>query len=239
MRGIRRGLALCIFFWLPVAGCASDQGDTGTAVSCVPGQQISCGCPGSGQGSQVCNADGKSYGPCAGCASGSGGLTGTGGWPGTGGSAGSGGAAGASGGSGGVATGGSAGAGGSTLYEQADCLASSSNGSEICDDEAVSVPAPGTPLVLVCLSDNGGTIYVSNNTGPVMSDGIARCQGWETNGQNAWDYLDYIAKMTCDSVQKELDVDLSGYVGQTVWVGTHDDPAGGGHNTPTCLAWKK
>jgi len=121
----------------------------------------------------------------------------------------------------------------------ADCIESPKNGSEICDDQAWQVQSPGSPLVLVCLNANGGTIYVASNTGPKMTDGIERCQGWETNQLNAWDNLNYIAKLVCDADQKSLDVDLSGSVGSVVYIGVHDAPTGGGHNTQSCFAWKK
>ena len=31
----------------------------------------------------------------------------------------------------------------------------------------------------MCIDDRGGKGYISSNTGPAMSDGIRRCQGWE------------------------------------------------------------
>lgn len=124
-------------------------------------------------------------------------------------------------------------------YVVADCIESPKNGSEICDDQAWQVQSPGSPLVLVCLNANGGTIYVASNTGPKMTDGVERCQGWETNQLNAWDNLNYIAKLVCDADQKSLDVDLSASVGSVVYIGVHDAPAGGGHNTQSCFAWKK
>jgi hypothetical protein len=140
--------------------------------------------------------------------------------------------------SGGSAGAGAGGSGGTPIYTQADCLVSANNGSEVCDDEGFAAPSPYQPLVLVCLNDNGGMTYVSSNTGPVMSDGVARCQGWEQNGQNAWDYLQYLYQLECDQVQKLLDVDLSNQ--GNVHVGTHDWPAvGSGHNTPVCIALKK
>lgn len=93
--------------------------------------------------------------------------------------------------------------------------------------------------MLVCLNANGGTIYVASNTGPKMTDGVERCQGWETNQLNAWDNLNYIAKLVCDADQKSLEVDLSASVGSVVYIGVHDAPAGGGHDTQSCFAWKK
>ncbi len=230
-------LGMGLFCFAIMAACGGS--DSSDSKACTPNHQLSCACPGSGQGIQICNAEGSALGPCTGCSSGTGGTSDSGIFPagGTGGSAGSGGTI--TGGSAGTTTGGTGGSGGSSGYSDTDCLVGSNNGSEVCDDEAWQVPSPGQPLVLVCLSANGGTTYVSSNTGPVMSDGIARCQGWETNGLNAWDYLQYIAKLECTSAQQTLDVDLSGMVGNTVWVGTHDNPAGGGHNTPVCIAWKK
>lgn len=240
------------------AGESSDDGAGGSAASCVPGKVEACACPGGGPtGTQACAADGKSFGPCTGCGNG-----GAAGWP-SGGAAGGGTGGAPSGGSGGTAaSGGTGGAscpanhcqngivdcdeqkldcGGATCpacpYEVADCFQSPKNGNEICDDEAFKVAAPGSYL-LVCLNDNGGTIYVASNTGPKMSDGISRCQGWETNNLNAWDHLQYIATLVCDSDQKQLAVDLSSYVGQTLWIGAHDAPGGGGHNTQSCLVQK-
>jgi hypothetical protein len=140
-----------------------------------------------------------------------------------------------SGGTGATNTGG----GGATpVYTSADCLITANNDGEVCDDAEAQVPSGG-PFVLVCLTANGGKTYISKNTGPVMFDGVARCQGWEDNGQNAWDHLQYIYTLDCTAAQATLDVDLSSYVGTTVWVGVHDQPAGGGHNTPVCVATKK
>jgi len=219
------------------ASCGSDASEP--TASCVVGHQTECPCPGGGKGVQVCNADGKSYSACD-CDPGTGGVTGSGGWATGGGqSGGAGGTAGAAG----VTTGGTAGSAGAdagpVVYSLSDCIQSPRNGSEVCDDEGWQVQSPGKPLVLVCLDANGGTIYLANNTGPKMSDGVARCQGWETNQQNAWDYLDYLFKLECDSDQKMLDVDLSAKVGSTVYMGVHDNPAGGGHGTQSCFAWKK
>jgi hypothetical protein len=125
------------------------------------------------------------------------------------------------------------------VYSASDCLATANNDAEVCDDNVADVPTPPTGLVLVCLNANGGTTYISSNTGPVMSDGIARCQGWELNGQNAWDHLQYVVQLVCDSAQKTLAVDLTSSVGSAIWIGSHDNPAGGGDSTPSCLAYKK
>jgi len=248
--------------------CATESGEesgVGGASGCVPGKVEECACPGGGpKGTQSCNASGTSFGECTGCGSGSGGGAG---WPGSGGAGGSGATGGAGGGSGGASGGGggSGGSGGASCpanhctngsldcdekkvdcggtgcpacpYEVADCVESPKNGNEICDDQAFQVSAPGNYL-LVCLNHAGGTIYVASNTGPKMTDGISRCQGWETNGQNAWDHLQYIQKLVCDSDQKQLAVDLTSYVGQNLWMGAHDAPAGGGHNTQSCLVKK-
>jgi hypothetical protein len=110
------------------AGAAgTSQGGAGGAAGsvvpgCTPGDQKACACPGAGQGAQVCNNDGKSWGTCFGCGGSAG--AGTGGYGGqvdggTGGGAGvagggTGGAAGVAGAGGQVdgGTGGSAGAAG-------------------------------------------------------------------------------------------------------------------------------
>lgn len=256
--GMRIGAAGFFALVLALAACASS---TPEAKDCTPGTSVACTCTSGKTGAQSCSDNGSSYGPCECTGSGgSGGSVGGGaGWPGTGSAAGSGGSS--TGGNAGSGTGGGdvcaghcgngtkdcgetstdcgGGECGACVYTQADCIQSANNGSEVCDDEAWQVATPGKPMVLVCINDNGGVTYVSSNTGPKMSDGVERCQGWETNGQNAWDYLQYISKITCDSLQKQIDVDLSTYVGTVLHIGTHDNPAGGGHNTPSCLAWKK
>jgi hypothetical protein len=51
------------------AGCSADgetRSDTDGA-GCTPGQQVSCACPGGGDGVQVCEADGSAFGVCMGC----------------------------------------------------------------------------------------------------------------------------------------------------------------------------
>ena len=116
------------------------------------------------------------------------------------------------------------------------CAEEIRNGSEICDDAKFGVPDPYTPLAIQCVTGEGGVGYVSANTGPTMSDGIARCQGWEENGQNAWDHLDYLETIICDQTGKTVEIDLSSRAGQNLWVGVHDLPAGGGHFTHVCIA---
>ena len=110
------------------------------------------------------------------------------------------------------------------------------NGSEICDDAKFGVPDPYGPLALKCVTGEGGVGYVSSNTGPTMSDGIARCQGWEENGQDAWDHLEYLHQVICSSEGQIHEVDLSSREGQNLWVGVHDLPDGGGHFTHVCIA---
>lgn len=125
----------------------------------------------------------------------------------------------------------------SATYTIDDCIKSARNGSEICDDAAFVVPQD-SDLVLVCLDDNGGMAYVSSNTGPTMEDGVARCQGWEEQGLNAWNHLEYIDSMVCDANQKVVDLNLS--PGKKRWMGIHDYPViGQGHFTMACLAEKK
>ncbi len=116
------------------------------------------------------------------------------------------------------------------------CVDSARNGSEICDDQVFGVPSPYRRIFLGCQNDNGGVGYVSINTGPAQDDGVTRCQGWEDNGQDAWDHLQYVAQLTCDTEGQWLEVDLSMYEGDTMWFGSHDLPTGGGHMTDVCLA---
>jgi hypothetical protein len=113
-----------------------------------------------------------------------------------------------------------------------ECQAAARNGSEICDDEGFEMP--DGPLFLYCEDANGGVAYVSNNTGPVMEDGVARCQGWETMGQNAWDYLEYVHMMDCDQAGKYVEITLP--AGTVSHFGVHDQPEGGGHLTTVCVA---
>ena len=98
------------------------------------------------------------------------------------------------------------------------------------------MPSPYTTMYLVCRNDSGGIAYVATNTGPQMSDGIYRCQGWEEAGQDAWDYLNYIATLTCNTTGQMIEVDLSAYAGTTLYVGAHDLPTGGGDMTDVCIA---
>ena len=116
------------------------------------------------------------------------------------------------------------------------CAEEIRNGSEICDDAKFRVPDPYTPLAIQCVTGLGGVGYVSSNTGPTMSDGIARCQGWEENGQDAWDHLDYLDKVVCNTEGQVHEIDLSAWAGQDLWVGVHDLPEGGGHFTHVCIA---
>jgi len=110
------------------------------------------------------------------------------------------------------------------------------NGSEICDDAGFDVPDPYQRMAIVCITGEGGVGYVSTNTGPEMSDGVPRCQGWEENGQNAWDHLDYIEAVDCTADDQVHEVDLSRWTGRGLWTGVHDQPGGGGHMTHTCIA---
>lgn len=118
------GVAMAALWAWAGAGCGSSP-----TAACTPGQSVLCTGMAACQGGQICNADGRSYGPCqcgavggasgaSGSHGGASGATGAGGAAGAGGSAGSakggvsgaGGEAGAVGGSGGV--GGGSGAGG-------------------------------------------------------------------------------------------------------------------------------
>lgn len=126
-------------------------------------------------------------------------------------------------------------------YTFCDCLIDTPrNGSEVCDDTGFVVPAESPPNVLVCIEATGGQIYIATNTSVDPNDGAPRCSGWELMGQNAWDYLDYVVPaLTCDAVQKTQPFDITGYAGQTLWFGAHDNPAGGGSGTTACIAIAK
>lgn len=126
-------------------------------------------------------------------------------------------------------------------YTFCDCLIDTPrNGSEVCDDTGFTVPADSPPNVLVCLEATNGQIYIATNTSVDPIDNAPRCSGWEAMGQNAWDYLDYIVPpLTCDAVQKTQPFDITGYTGQTLWFGAHDNPAGGGSGTTACIAIAK
>lgn len=92
---------MLIAFALGACAAEEEGGVAGSPNGCVPGKQVTCPCQGSGQGVQICNADGLAYGACTGC-----GSSGSGGW--ASGGAGAGGASGSAGtpGSGGAGTGG-------------------------------------------------------------------------------------------------------------------------------------
>ena len=113
-------------------------------------------------------------------------------------------------------------------------LACARNGAEICDDELFGVDA-GTTYGLECVGANSGIGYVATNTGPEQSDGVTRCQGWEDQGLDAWDYLDYVDSFVCDTPGEVLELDLSPWAGGYLWFGSHDNPSGGGHMTNICL----
>lgn len=116
------------------------------------------------------------------------------------------------------------------------CGGGARNGDEVCDDEGFTVPDPSVRVGLRCESATGGVAYVATNTGPECSDGVRRCQGWEESGQDAWDHLDYLAKTTCVSDGQTVELDLSAYTGQTLYVGAHNQPDGSGTMTWGCLA---
>lgn len=240
-----------------VAACASDE-DADPAQSCVPGEQRSCACPGGLTGVQVCQNNGG-FGTCKNCSPAGGGGGGSAGagavWGGGGASGSSSGGAGGAGGTGatsgggtgaggsGGATGGggSGGTGGSSIYVIEDCYTDTPrNGSEDCDDSGINVPQNPPLAVLVCINDKGGVVYLAKNTGPAVApDPVQRCSGWELNGQKAADHLDYIAKLTCDQLQKTLVVDLTPYAGQHIYLGAHAQPDGSGHGTIACVQPKK
>jgi len=114
-------------------------------------------------------------------------------------------------------------------------VACARNGSEICDDESFGVD-PGTTYGVLCEGPNDGIGYVATNTGPAHSDGVNRCQGWEDQGLDAWDFLDYVGSLVCDTAGEVLELDLSPWAGGSLWFGSHDNPGGGGHMTNICLA---
>lgn len=66
-------------------------------------------------------------------------------------------------------------------YLEFDCLVMFSNDNEVCDDEGFVVGS-NMDLVLVCMGNQGGKVYIVFNIGLVMFDGIFCCQGWENNG---------------------------------------------------------
>ncbi|HEY8379598.1 MAG TPA: hypothetical protein VIK91_24065 [Nannocystis sp.] len=125
-------------------------------------------------------------------------------------------------------------------YTWCDCLIDTPrNGSEICDDTGFKVPADPQPGVLVCLEATGGQIYIATNTA-IDIDNVPRCSGWENNGQNPWDHLEYIVgPLTCDAEQKTLPFDLTPWAGQDLWFGAHNHPEGGGSGTTACMAFAK
>ena len=53
---------------------------------------------------------------------------------------------------------------------------------------------------------------------------------------DAWDHLAYVDSVECTADGQVLEVNLSGWAGQTMWVGAHDHPDGGGHMTHVCIA---
>jgi len=97
------------------------------------------------------------------------------------------------------------------------------NGSEICDDQAFSVPDPYVPMVIACFAggNGNGVGYIAGNTGPectqdqgccesqidcptqdrLANEGNTRCQGFEWCGcagqicpcSDAWDHLQYVS----------------------------------------------
>ncbi|MFZ5478771.1 MAG: hypothetical protein ACOZNI_18510 [Myxococcota bacterium] len=120
------------------------------------------------------------------------------------------------------------------------CESGARNGSEVCDDDPFDVPDPSVRYGLQCTEATGGVAYIATNTGPVMSDGVPRCQGWEEQGMNAWDHLDYVERVTCTEPGWTMELDLSAYRGQTLWVGAHPQPDGSGMMTLACFViWEE
>src|SRR5688572_30580383 len=64
-----RARAVGLRAWMMACGaaigiaCSSAEQGGGDA-SCVPGMQVTCGCPGGDEGVQVCGFDGFAYEPC-------------------------------------------------------------------------------------------------------------------------------------------------------------------------------
>jgi hypothetical protein len=128
------------------------------------------------------------------------------------------------------------------------CFNGCRNGSEECDDQAFTVPS--SPLILVCIDGNDGVAFIASNTGPQCTpaescdgvngnEGNDRCQGWERcECEHAWDPGNQVkvASLVCTEPGLTLEVDLSAYIGQVLWVGVHDNPDGGGHVNEVCIA---
>lgn len=261
--------SLVIACWALVACSSGGGRDSATSFgsvgdeACTPGEQRACACPGGApDGVQVCASTGDSFEPCTGC-----GSTETGGV--SVGSSSDGPASSDDGEASSTEPTADASsddgvgpcAGHCTngiqdcdepwtdcgpdcptdQYTFCDCLIDTPrNGSEVCDDTGFTVPAESPPNVLVCLEATGGQIYIATNTSVDPNDGVERCSGWEIMGQNAWDHLDYIVPaLTCDALQKTQPFDITGYAGQTLWFGAHDNPAGGGSGTTACIAIAK
>jgi len=115
------------------------------------------------------------------------------------------------------------------------CIREARNGSERCDDARFTVPSPPARVGLVCIEGRGGVMYVSTNTGPTQSDGVARCQGWEDMGVWAGDTLAYVTSFPCGRMRIE-EIDLSSRAGARIWMGVHDQPDMTGRFTDACVA---
>jgi hypothetical protein len=48
--------------------------------------------------------------------------------------------------------------------------------------------------------------------------------------------LNYVVSVECISPGQFIEVDLSAYMGQNLYVGVHDNPNGGGHMNEVCIA---
>lgn len=114
------------------------------------------------------------------------------------------------------------------------CAEGARNGDEVCDDAGFYATTARTALK--CESATGGVAYIATNTGPACSDGVNRCQGWEESGQEAWDHLDYVAQLDCETDGQYLEVDLRRYDGEVLYVGSHTQPDGSGRMTWGCIA---
>jgi hypothetical protein len=113
-----------------------------------------------------------------------------------------------------------------------ECQVAAHNDDEVCDDEGFVMP--DGRLFLYCQDDNGGVAYVAHNTGPEQKDDIARCQGWEDMGLDAWDYLEYVHMIDCDETGKYVEITLP--PGTSSHFGVHDQPDGTAGPTAVCVA---
>jgi hypothetical protein len=118
------------------------------------------------------------------------------------------------------------------------------NGSEVCDDEGVTVDPAANQYFLLCQTDGDGVGYAASNSGgPCDESGIMRCRCWEQSGEQPWDHLQYVAQIVCDQVGKRVEVVFPGagnyYIGVHAVVGDYElasyCPSGDGCMTSIAL----